>query len=325
MKKRFNGPIGEQIKQHLKLRKSLGFIYRSSVYSLDAFDLYLAKYFPCCETISREMIIGYLDSIHYLQPISRQRQITNLRQFCRFMFQFDQNTYIPEKNLVNHAEVKVKPHIFTEEEIFKLIEQAKNIRCRNTLLPHTYATIIALLWVTGMRIGEVVKLKIEDIDMDNGIICVRQTKFFKSRLIPLSASSTQALIAYKNRRAGFGYSKDPDAPFFLNHRGKPCITATTPRTIKEFIIRTGIKTIQGKTPRCHDIRHSFATRCLLGFYQIGKDPTAYLPVLATYLGHASIANTQVYLHPSIELLNIAGQKLQAYTDSISGENYETNK
>lgn len=324
-KKRFNGPIGQRIKQHLELRKSLGFIYRSVKYDLDEFDCHLAKHFPKCKTISREMIISYLDCTHHFQPKTRVQKVVNLRQFCRFMFQFDPNTYIPEKGLIGPAEVQVKPHIFTEDEIVKLIEQTENLYRKHKLLPHTYATIIALLWVTGMRIGEVVNLKIEDIDTINGIIYVRETKFFKSRLIPISESSTQALIKYRKKRKKFGYSEEPGTPFFFNNRGKPCITATAPRTIKMLMIRAGLKTIQGKIPRVHDIRHTFATRWLLDFYQSGKDPTACLPVLATYLGHANIANTQVYLHPSIELLNIAGKKLQSYTHSLQGDSHEKSK
>lgn len=265
------------------------------------------------------MVIGFLDSKPQSSPLTRVQHITSLRQFCRFMFQLNTNTYIPEKGLLKRAKPEVEPYIFTEEEIKYLIYQAKNMNVRDKLLRQTYATIIGLLWVTGMRIGEVVRLKIEDLDVTEGIITVRQTKFFKSRIIPLSPSSNQALISYKKQRAIAGYSEEPAASLFYNHRGKPCITATTPRTIKELIIRAGIKTPSGKIPRVHDIRHSFATRWVLDFYRNNKDPTAYLPVLAIYMGHANIANTQVYLHPSIELLNLASQQLQSYLNTTSGE------
>jgi integrase/recombinase XerD len=324
-KQRFNGPMGKWIKQHIELRRSLGYIYKSAKYDLDAFDQHLAKHFPNCKMISRELITSYIECIRHLMPLSRAQCIKNLRQFCRFMFQFNQNTYIPEKGLIGPALVQVKPHIFTEAEIVKLIEQTKKLHIKHTLLPYTYQMIIGLLWVTGMRMREVVNLKLEDVDTISGIIYVRQTKFFKSRLIPLSKSSIQALIKYKNKRVEFGYSEEPGTPFFYNNRGKPCITATTPRTIRGFMIKAGLKTIHNKTPRVHDIRHTFATRCLLNFYQSGKDPTAYLPVLATYLGHANITNTQVYLHPSIELLNIASQKVQSYTQSFQGEKNETSR
>lgn len=325
MKKRFQGPMGKFIKRHLELRRSLGLIYRTAEYTLDAFDQHLEKYFPRCKIITREMILSYLNSTRHFESTTRCDHVSKLRQFCRFMFHINEKTYIPEKGLVGPGVVQVKPHIFTKKQIYKLIKQAKKINAKNTFLPHTYVTIIGLLWVTGMRIGEVVNLKIEDVDTINGTIYVRQTKFFKSRLIPLSTSSTKALEKYKRQRAKFNYPEEIGTPFFFNNRGKPCITATTPNTIKVLMIKAGLKDINGKTPRVHDIRHTFATHCLSDRYQSGKDPTAYLPILATYLGHTNIANTQVYLHPSIELLNVASQKVQSYTKSFLGEQNEKRK
>lgn len=319
-KQRFDGPMGQHMKQHIALRRSLGFLYRGAEYDLDAFDQHLAKHYPKCKTISRQMVISYLNTTINHLPLTRATHVTSLRQFCRFMFQFDVNTYIPEKRLIGSGKVQVKPHIFTEEEIVKLIEQARKMRMGwKTLLPNSYATIIGLLWVTGMRIGEVVNLKIEDVDFSEGILYVRQTKCFKSRIIPLSLSSIKSLKIYKTQRASFGYSEESGAPFFVNGRGKSCITATTPRTIRELMIKVGLKSVDGKIPRVHDIRHSFATRWLQDFYTDGKDPSAYLAILATYMGHANIANTQAYLHPSIETLNIAGQKLKTYNHSNKGK------
>lgn len=325
-KQRFTGPMGNHIKQHLALRRSLGFIYKNAEYNLDAFDQHLAIKYPNCKIISCQMVVTYLASINSHANKSKADHIVSLRQFCRYMLQYNTNTYIPEKGLMRPGKVQVKPHIFTEKEIVQLIEQARKMRIGwKTLLPNTYATIIGLLWITGLRIGEVVKLKFEDVDLTNGLVYIRQTKYFKSRIVPLSLSSINALGIYKKQRASFGFSEAPDASFFFNGRGKPCITATTPRVIKELMIKAGLKTIDGKTPRVHDIRHSFATRWLQDFYKEGKDPAAYLAILATYMGHTNIANTQTYLHPSIETLNIAGQKLKFYGHSIKEKNNATSK
>ncbi|MCK5191281.1 MAG: tyrosine-type recombinase/integrase [Methylococcales bacterium] len=198
------------------------------------------------------------------------------------------------------------------------MQQAMLLNVKSKLLPYTYTMIIGLLWVTGMRIGEVVRLKIEDINIDNGTLTIRQSKFFKSRIIPLSPSTTQQLIDYLKRRISCGYDSSSIESLFINNRGKPCTISTTPKTIKTLIIRAGIITNKNSPPRVHDLRHSFATRWLMDIYQSGKDPNIYLPVLATYLGHANIANTQVYLHPSIELLGLAGEKLYSYVQSSQG-------
>src|SRR5262249_16817378 len=136
-KQRFNGPMGKYIEQYLALRRSLGFLYRVE-YTLDAFDQHLANYFPDCQTITREIVISYIDSTRHNQPVTRADHVSHLRQFCRFMFQLDPKTYIPEKGLVGPRKVQVKYHIFTEGEIIKLIEQAKKIHVnqRNALLPY---------------------------------------------------------------------------------------------------------------------------------------------------------------------------------------------
>jgi len=318
-KQRFTGPMGSWMIQHLTLRRSLGYLYVSSEYTLDAFDQFLAIHFPNCKVITRQMVVGYLDTTRHKLPLTRADHVSVIRQFCRFMLQFDLENYIPEKGLVGPARVQVNPYIFTQEEVLKVMQQAMKFNVKSKILPYTYSMIIGLLWVTGMRIGEVVRLRIEDIDTDNGILTIRQTKFFKSRMIPLLPSTTQELIAYIERRSCYGYSNTPADFVFINNRGKPCTIATTPKTLRTLMSRAGLKTDKNRTPRVHDLRHSFATRWLMDIYQSGKDPNVYLPVLATYLGHTNIANTQVYLHPSLELLGIAGEKLHSYIHLNQGD------
>jgi len=318
-KQRFTGPMGSWIVQHLALRRSLGYIYASAEYTLDAFDQFLDEHFPNCKVITRQMIVGYLDTTHHKLPLTRADHVSVLRQFCRFMLQFDLATYIPEKGLVGPAKVQIKPYIFTQEDIDKIMQQAMQLNVKSKILADTYKTIIGLLWVTGMRIGEVIRLKIEDIDTTQGILTVKQSKFFKSRAIPLQPSTTQKLVDYLERRLSCGYGNAPSEPVFINNRGKPCTISTTPRTLRTLMARAELKTHQGRTPRVHDLRHSFATKWLMDIYQSGKDPNIYVPVLATYLGHANIANTQVYLHPSLELLGIAGEKLYSYVHLNQGE------
>lgn len=218
------------------------------------------------------MVTDYLDSTRHLLPLSRAGQVTILRQFCRFMFQFYSETYIPEKGLIGVGSVQVKPHIFTEEEITKIMQQAMKLNVKNRLLPDTYATIIGLLWVTGMRIGEVVRLKVRDVDTSNDILYVRQTKFYKSRAIPLLPSTTRQILGYLALRTKLGYATTPEAPLFINNRGKPCTIATTPKTLRVLICRAGLRTRQGTIPRVHDVRHSFGTRWLMDIYHLGKDP-----------------------------------------------------
>lgn len=309
-KTRFTGPIGKFAARYLKLRRSLGLLLKNAEYTLDEFDKHLAKKFPRCKIITRPMIVDYLDNMKHLSPMSLRDRLTNLRQFCRFYFQYQQNVYIPEKFLVPAAKPAVKPHIYSEQEVRSLISKAGKMHPRRPFVSQTYKAIIGLLWVAGLRIGEATKLSFGDVDLVDGVIHIRQTKFFKSRLVPLSSSSVSALLEYKRLRKERGYSEAPDSPFFINRRHKRCDKSTTSKEIQKLIRKLDLKTIQGKRPRVHDLRHSFATHSLAEFYRSGKDPSVLLPVLATYLGHANISNTQVYLHPSMEVLAEAGRKFR---------------
>jgi len=298
--------------RYLELHRSLGSILRNAELGLDDFDRYLAEYFPEAETVSRPMVTSYLASLVHLEQISLCDRVTSLRQFCRFLFQLNPDTYIPEKALVPAGKPKRKPHIYSEKELIELLEEARRLPPASSLRPHTYATIIALLWVAGLRISEALRLNLEDVDLELGILYIRQTKFFKSRLVPLVQSTTLALGRYLEARAARGHDQSPHAPFFVNERAHRCTCDTVQGTFQDMVRRLGLKTAQGMDPRLHDFRHTFATRTLDEFYRGDKDPGACLPLLATYLGHSNVSHTQVYLHPSIHLLETAGARFREH-------------
>jgi site-specific recombinase XerD len=312
MKKRFYGPLGQVMERHLKLRRSLGFVLKNAEFTLDEFDRYLANHFSKTKTITRPMVVGYLKTVRHLHPRSQSDRVNNLRQFSRYLFQFDISVYIPERSLVPPVVTTVKPHIYTEAEVKTLIGRTATLYPSQSLVPHTYEAIIGLLWVSGLRIGEVARLNIEDVDLTAGVLHIKQTKFFKSRLVPLSRSSVCALSRYKSLRDRHARDCSPAAGFFINRRRIRCDKSTMSKTIQGLIRQLGLRTSQGRSPRVHDLRHSFATHSLARFYQDGRDPSALLPVLATFLGHANIANTQVYLHPSLALLEKAGDKFRRH-------------
>jgi len=308
MKKPLNGQLGAFIKQHLQLRRSLGYIHRNAEYILNAFDRYLSQYFPNAKTVTRPMIIGFLSSDNHLQASSVYIRFICLRQFCRFLFQLNPDTYVPETRLIPPGPTIRRPHIYTTAEAMKMIKLASMLTPQGSLRPHTYSTLLSLLWVSGLRIGEALRLNLEDVDTDNAVLHIRQSKFLKSRLVPLTLSAASALETYRRYRAEHGHDQRPNAPFFVNERARRCTHRTVEVTFLFLVRQSGITTVQGCDPRLHDFRHTFATRCLHEIYQTGKDPSASLPLLATYLGHVSIACTQVYLHPSSGLLVTAGQR-----------------
>lgn len=308
MKKLSNGPFSIFINQYLQLRRSLGCILKNSEYTLNKFNLYLARYFPDAKTVTKPMIVGYLQEAKHLHASTLYLRFIYLRQFCRFLFQLNPDNYVPESRLIKRGPTVRLPHIYTTEEAMKLIRLARMLTPNGSLRPHTYSTLIALLWVSGLRIREALKLNLEDVDTDNAVLHIRESKFFKSRFVPLTLSSAAALETYRRLRAEHGHDQRPGAPFFINECARRCSHSMVGITFRGLVRQLGIRTVQGRDPRLHDFRHSFATRYLNEVYQQGKDPNASLPLLATYLGHVHIRDTQVYLHPAAGLLATAGQK-----------------
>jgi integrase len=238
--------------------------------------------------------------------------LTVLRQFCRFLFQLNPDSYIPETGLLPAFRGDFHPHIYTLKEVVDLIELSKRLRPASSLRPHTYATLIGLLWASGLRIGEALRLNLQDVDWSAGVLHIERTKFFKSRLVPLTASTVNALKRFVEIRKQLGHEQGPTAPLFVNRRGRRYAHRTVKGTFLDLTRQLGLKSSQGRDPRLHDLRHSFATCCLARFYREEKDPILGLPILATYLGHANIACTTVYLHPSDDVLHNAGLRFQQH-------------
>jgi integrase len=314
MKTRLTGPLGDLMKRHLHLRRSLDYKLRTDELTLDQFDRYVAENFPHARVVIRPMVTGYLKTLENLHLVTRHHQLSTLRQFCRFLFQLNPETYIPESNLLPAAKSQFQPHLYTHTEIRELMKRALQLPPVGSLRPHTYATLIGLFWVSGLRRGEAVRLNLEDVDLEKGILYIRQTKNFKSRLVPLTDSTRVALLAYRELRARLEMDQSPQSPFFVNERKRRCTRRTVDGTFRILTRELGLMSAYGREPRLHDIRHTWATRCLAKLYETGKNPNAELPAVATYMGHAKIAYTTVYLHPTTDLLAKAGTRFQSYVD-----------
>ena len=308
MKQLSNGPFRAFIDKYLELRRSLGAILKSAEYALNRFDLYLSHSFPDIKIATRPMIVDYFQTFNHVQAATLYQHFMHVRQFCRYLFQLNSHSYIPETRLIQRGQTLRLPHIYSPGEVTGLIKLARTLTPHSSLRPHTYSTLIPLLWVSGLRIREALKLNLADVDIENAVLNIRESKFFKSRLVPLTLSSASALETYRRLRAEHGYDQRPEAPFFVNNNGRGCSHSIVGVTFRRLIQQLGIRTIQGNIPRLHDFRHTFATRYLNEIYQNGKNPNTSLPLLATYLGHVKISCTQIYLHPSTGLLAIAGQR-----------------
>jgi site-specific recombinase XerD len=226
-----------------------------------------------------------------------------------------------------------QPYIYSQIEIRALLDAAAELLPPDSLRPFTYRTLLGLLYSTGIRIGEVLALNLEDFHCAEKRLYVAKGKFRKARWLPLSQSTCLALQEYADRRLRIK-PRAPDSPLLLNQRSQRLRHATVNHTFRGLLDRCAIPHDQHAGPRIHDLRHTFAVHRLLAWYRDGADVNARLPWLAIYLGHVDIHSTQVYLRATPELTEEVVRRFHNYYlqqikakedrhDTLAGQLYET--
>lgn len=250
---------------------------------------------------------------------SRAARLAAVRGFARHRAAFDPGTEIPPAGLLGHIPRRNQPHIYSADEIAGLLNQASFLSPRQGLCPRTYVTLFGLLACTGLRPSEACRLEVGDVDLVGGVLTVRETKFRKSRLVPVHPTTTQALTSYASFRDA-AEAGSRSARFFRTER-TPALTAdavyATFSRLRDHLGWTG----QGRArrPRVYDLRHTFAVRRLLGWYADGVDVNSRILALSTYLGHAGVADTYWYLSAVPELMAIASQRFESFATPHRGQ------
>jgi integrase len=222
-----------------------------------------------------------------------------VRQFALYAQPFDPQTEVPPHHLIPCSSRRLTPYIYSKEDIDRLLQAARAQPDR--LIASTDTTLLSLIAVTGMRVGEAIRLDRRDLDHDRGLLVVRGTKFGKSRELPLHPSTVEALGRYarsRDRLLPIQYS----SRLLLSRKGKPLIYNNVHRRFHRLIDRAGLANRSPRRPRIHDLRHTFAVRTLIGWYRAGVDVEPRLPLLSTYLGHLNPTMTYWYLTAVPELL-----------------------
>jgi integrase len=231
---------------------------------------------------------------------TQQPRFTLVRQFSRFLLRLGYSAYVPDSTLAARNRSTFVPRMLTDEELRKFLRAVDALQptARSPLRHLIMPEVFRLLYGCGFRVREVLKLRVRDVDLNQGIITVHQGKFRKDRLVPPALSLVNRLRKY----AAHFENRPPDATFFPGPSGGPFSLRTVYTLIRELLLQCGISHGgRGKGPRIHDARHLFAVRALRRWYQDGADLDAKLPLLATYLGHVNLSGTQRYLHLTAEL------------------------
>lgn len=236
-----------------------------------------------------------------------------VRGFARYLSAFDPATEVPPVGLLPEPSHRIVPYIYSDQDIAWLLEAAGRLHPEHRA--DTYQTLIALVAVTGMRVGEAVRLDRDDIDFDQGLLTIRNTKFGKSRQLPLHPSTVEALAAYAHRRDQ--RRRKPIAPsLFTSTVGTRLLRDNVSTVFPRLVSDAGIEWPEGRRPpRLHDLRHSFAVHCVIGWYRNGVDVERRLPLLSTYLGHIAPSSTYWYLTAVPELLQLIADRLDTVREA----------
>jgi integrase/recombinase XerD len=303
------------LEEYLALRRGMGFKLRDHESALRKFIA-----FVCAEGtgfITTQLAVAWAQQPQDVTLAHRAHRFTMVRDFARYLSATDPRTEVPPQGLVPTRTQRTPPYIYSEEQIRSLIRQASLLEPPDALRPHTYSTLFGLLAVTGMRVGELVALGCDDVDLTQGVLIVRAGKFNKTRFIPVHDSTQRKLQAYTCRREQL-VPRPSTNSFFVSDHGTRFSYWAVRSTFIGISRLIGLrKATDNRGPRLHDLRHTFAVRTLTNWHRAGVDPEQRLPLLSAYLGHAKVSDTYWYLSAVPELLGSVSTRLENFLGGLS--------
>lgn len=312
----FQSVLSACMKKFLQEKYACGYAYREQTRILRDLDKLLVQEGLTTHELPRSIAREWLAKKPHESAGTQRLRITVVRQFSRFLLRLGYSAYVPDSTLVARTPSTFVPRMLTEEELRKFFQAVDKLEpsARSPLRHLIMPEVFRLLYGCGFRVSEVLKLRIRDVDLNQGIITIRQGKFRKDRLVPPALPLVDRLRKYAARFE----NRPPDAIFFPGPSGGPYSLRTVYPLFRKLLVQCGIPHGgRGKGPRIHDYRHVFAVHTLRRWYENGEDLDTKLPLLATYLGHQNLSGTQRYLHLTAELFpNITVRADAAFGDVI---------
>ena len=297
--------LREALEEYLTVRRALGFILAEPSRLLRKFVVYAEQ--EGTSFITTELAVRWAIQSD-CRPAQWANRLSMVRRFACYMSALDARTEIPPQDLLPHRFRRPQPYLYTDEEITHLIRAAKELPSPLGLRGSTYSTLYGLIAVTGMRVSEPVALDRHGVDLTRGILTIRRTKFGKTRMLPLHASTVEALQHYVERRDRLFPNTES---FFISERGIRLTVWSVEKTFVLLSRQIGLRSPEDSYgPRLHDLRHRFAVQTLLRWYRTDIDVERHLPELSTYLGHVHVADTYWYISAVPELLQLATLRLE---------------
>ena len=303
--------LREALQEYVTLRRSLGFKFRDDARALAWFVTFMEE--RRATHITTRLALEWVQQMRTVQPAERARRLCFLRGFARHRSATDPLTELLPQEMCPYRSTRARPYRYTEQEVQDLLAAALRLPTKwpsTPLRPWVFHCLLGLLSVTGLRISEALDLKLDDVDLGEGVLTIRAAKFGRSRLVPLHPSTRTVLVDYLRRRKQFLGPRRSDYVFVSN-----CVTRLDAGRVRHAFYKlsrqVGLRASGVRNgPRLHDFRHRFATEVLTRWYESGEDPARRLPQLSTYLGHVYVAGTYWYLSNSPELMAQAMARLE---------------
>ena len=312
----FASALGPLMREHVNLMRSLGYRYEHAEGKLRRFDRFLQARPDLAGKPLPELTDAWRQAGNRLHNALEAQQ-------CGQMLSKVQARHDPTAAIMPHdpqlwRQMRAshrRPYIYTEQEVVKLLETARGLPSGiYPLRPWSAYTMLLLTYCAGLRIQEVVNLNLGDVNLTDGTLEIRNSKFFRSRRLPLPPGVVNALRQYVEERRKVGASLDPDAGLFWHTLGSKRYAKRAAQELLVAVLRcAGIKSGRGKTgPRVHDLRHAMVCNRMLGWYRQGINPQSHLAHLATFMGHTDIQYTLTYLTVTPELMQLASERFRRH-------------
>lgn len=306
--------LAEEAEDFLRFKRAMGFVYARAEFNLKTFVQFVERRWgPKNEVLLREAITLWSVRAPGRKAITIANEFGVVRQLCLYRRRRDPNAYVPEHAL---APVKVSvffPYIFSHDEVRRLLDAASGHDGR-FIWASMFRALILVLYCTGLRLGEAVRLSTSDIDFDRGVLNIQRSKG-RARVVPIRPDLVAELQLYQSDRMRIIRERGANDPerFFLRFDASPLTIASASEALRRLLRRLGIKPDAGRVgARPYEFRHTFAVHRLTAWAIEGVDIHAKLPSLSAYLGHQNIVGTEVYLLATPQLLELASSRFEAH-------------
>ena len=297
------------LKEYLALHRSLGFKYDRTAWELERFADFVER--KGVSYITTELALEWATLPASAHPSNWAKRLAFVRRFARHLSASDPRVTVPPRHLLPYPYCRRSPYLYRDQDIKRILEAARQLHSTRGLRPLTFSTLYALYAATGLRTGEALKLDRQDVDLDRGVLTIRDSKFGRTRYVPLHLSAQRALERYAQERDRL-CPKPATPAFFLSDAGTRISVQTAHKTFRKLTRHIGLRSRskRARGPRITDLRHRLAIRTLLNWHARGVSVERRLPHLATYLGHVEIIDTYWYLTATPQLLRYALRRVE---------------